>query len=617
MKKTNILIVGAGKGGLALIDAFHESETVNILGIVDTNANAPAFEPAKVLNIPTGSDYKKFLKKKNLNEVINVTGSEKVQKELLKACPPGVDVVSGHTAKLVWDLIGEHRRAEETLKSLARFADENPNPVMRAAKNGVILYSNSAGEKLLSGWSSGIGKTLPHHWRESLQEALESGETKYREVKCEDKLFSFTMVPIRDAGYVNLYGRDVTERKKSEEELKKFYLQLDQIFQSVGDGMFAVDKDMKVSRANDAFLGMLGASRKDLEEKDCHEVMGKELCDVNREIVEKIFSGEGRVERDVTVSRKDGIKIPCILTATPLDDVEGNVIGVIETLKDITERKSAEKTLLENIRLKSNFTSMVSHELRTPLTAIKEGIGIVLDGSAGEINEDQKDFLDTAKRNVDRLARLINDVLDFTKLRGGKMRLKMAEDDISTPIKEVVKSQGPVAKDKGLYLKAEIGPGMPNLRFDSDKMIQVITNLVNNAIKFTKEGGVTIVAEVENENVRVSVSDTGIGIKSVDLPKVFQEFRQLEEMTTGEGGGSGLGLSISKEIIDQHGGRIWAESEYGKGSWFKFTLPVKRKYKILLVDDDEIFLGAYSKFLTKSGYEAFKAKTGMDGINEV
>jgi PAS domain S-box-containing protein len=453
--------------------------------------------------------------------------------------------------------------------------------------------------------------------------ALESGET-VREEFFEPRLgiyMEVTSSPIFDekgkiTSAVHIV-KNVTERKEAAEDIEDSTRQLDQIFKSVGDGMFAVDKNMKMVRVNDAFLDMLGASRKDLKEKSCHEVMGKELCNVNREIVESVFGGEERVERDVTVISEGGIRIPCILTATSLKDADGNVIGVIETVKDITERKSAEKTLLENIRLKTNFTSMVSHELRTPLTAIKEGIGIVLDGSAGDINEDQKDFLDTAKRNVDRLARLINDVLDFTKFKGGKMKLKMSEEDISMSIREVVKSQGPVAKEKGLYLKAEVGPDLPKLRFDPDKMIQVLINLVQNAIKFTKKGGITIIAEVENDNVRVSVNDTGIGIKSVDLSKAFQEFRQLGDVTTGEGGGSGLGLSISKEIIDQHGGRIWAESAYGKGSQFKFTLPIKRKYKILLVDDDEMFLTAYSKLLTKSGYEAFKAKTGMEGIDKV
>jgi len=242
-----------------------------------------------------------------------------------------------------------------------------------------------------------------------------------------------------------------------------------------------------------------------------------------------------------------------------------------------TMRRQAQKEKWEATEKKSKFTSMVSHELRTPLTAIKEGVAIVLDGSAGEINEDQKDFLDTAKRNVDRLHRLINDVLDFTKLESGKVEFRMEDNDINETIEEVVETQKAVAEGSGLYLKTELSPEIEKIRFDSDKIVQVLNNLINNAIKFTDKGGITITSgkDMDGKAVRVQVEDTGTGIKKENLSRLFVEFQQLGADAYRKPGGTGLGLAICKQIIEGHGGTIRAESEEGRGSKFIFTLPIK------------------------------------------
>ncbi|MCX7716417.1 MAG: HAMP domain-containing histidine kinase [Endomicrobia bacterium] len=234
----------------------------------------------------------------------------------------------------------------------------------------------------------------------------------------------------------------------------------------------------------------------------------------------------------------------------------------------------ANEQLKEAMEVKTRFTSMVSHELRTPLTAIKEGISIVLDGSAGEINDEQRDFLGTAKRNVDRLLRLINEVLDFVKLEAGKMEFRLSESDINKAIKEVVETQKLVAQQKGLYMKAELAENLPIIKFDYDKIIQVLTNLTNNALKFSEKGGITVSSVLEGGYIKVSVIDTGPGIKEDDLPKVFKEFQQVGDEKYWKPGGTGLGLVICKEIIMNHNGKIWVESKYGEGTKFIFILPV-------------------------------------------
>ena len=240
------------------------------------------------------------------------------------------------------------------------------------------------------------------------------------------------------------------------------------------------------------------------------------------------------------------------------------------------ERKQAAEDLRAAIEIKSRFISVVSHELRTPLTAMKDGIGIVLDGSVGEINAKQQKFLNLAMRNVDRLHRLINDVLDFAKLESGRLQFAMADHDLNEVIREVAESQSPAVQKRGLYLKTELAEDIGKITFDSDRIIEVLSNLLNNALKHTKEGGITITSRKDERDpiVRVEVRDTGEGIREKDIPEIFEKFQQVGLGKHRAAGSTGLGLTISREIVERHGGRIWVESEYGKGSRFIFILPV-------------------------------------------
>ena len=261
-------------------------------------------------------------------------------------------------------------------------------------------------------------------------------------------------------------------------------------------------------------------------------------------------------------------------TILPFKDTDGNISNVILLGEDITLRKVAEKEIKESKNIKVKFTSMVSHELRTPLTVIKEIISIVLRGSSGDINDEQRDFLETAKRNIDRLARLVNNVLDFQKLGSGKMPFYVQEHNMNEVILEIYQSMSLLAADKGLEFDLELDDAVPIIKFDRDKVIQVLTNLVNNAIKFTDNGTIKIVSTRGNNVIHVIVKDTGIGMPQEEMSKLFKAFEQLGDPETRPSGGTGLGLVISKEIIVKHRGRIWAESVYGKGSAFHFILPI-------------------------------------------
>ncbi|MFH1797766.1 MAG: hybrid sensor histidine kinase/response regulator [Candidatus Omnitrophota bacterium] len=227
--------------------------------------------------------------------------------------------------------------------------------------------------------------------------------------------------------------------------------------------------------------------------------------------------------------------------------------------------------------LQREFSSKVSHELGTPLASIKLMLDVVMSNTAGELTDKQRNFLKKAEDNVDRLARLIADLLSLAKYEVRKTELDMKKGDINKVITDVAEMQKPVAEKQNLYLKMELAKDMPNVVYDSDKIIQVLNNLINNAIKFTTTGGITVSSSVNPDanNVEVRVEDTGVGIREADKVKLFSKFQQIGSQNAKRSKGTGLGLAICKEILEQHGGRIWVESRPdGLGSSFCFLLPL-------------------------------------------
>lgn len=239
----------------------------------------------------------------------------------------------------------------------------------------------------------------------------------------------------------------------------------------------------------------------------------------------------------------------------------------------------ANKKLKAMYEVQKEFTSTVSHELRTPLASIKTAIDLVAKKTVGDINADQEEVLNRAKKNVDRLKRLIDDILDLSKMEEGKLSMNFAMGDINRLIREVADSQRDVAQSRGLVINTALDQQIPQIPFDQDRIIQVLNNFIGNALKFTKEGGLTIktVDRSQENHIVVSVIDTGKGISEEDISKLFQKFQQIESAQENEEGGTGLGLAISKEIILRHGGKIWVESKLGEGSAFNFVLPIHER----------------------------------------
>ena len=248
-----------------------------------------------------------------------------------------------------------------------------------------------------------------------------------------------------------------------------------------------------------------------------------------------------------------------------------------------TELERANQELRKIDEIKSEFVSIASHELRTPLASIKNAVQLILKGKTGEINENQAKFLQMAERNIDRLTSLLNNLLDLSRIESGKVFMNFEEIGLRGTIEFTLSSFKPQTDGRSIQLRMDVPAELPSVYADREKLEQILTNLIGNAIKFTPEGGeISVSARPFHENknmVTISVRDSGIGIPEDELEKVFEKFHQVEGSLTRTVAGTGLGLAITKGLVEASHGSIWVESEIGKGSTFTFTLPISEGEK--------------------------------------
>jgi signal transduction histidine kinase/putative methionine-R-sulfoxide reductase with GAF domain len=247
----------------------------------------------------------------------------------------------------------------------------------------------------------------------------------------------------------------------------------------------------------------------------------------------------------------------------------------IQNARLFQEIEAKSREIAEASKHKSQFLANMSHELRTPLNAILGYAEMMVDGIYGQPSDKMRTVLERLQANGRHLLGLINDVLDLSKIEAGQLTLSLDDYSLSDVVHGVVSAVEPLAAEKRLVFKAKIAPDLPRGRGDERRLSQVLLNLVGNAIKFTDKGEVAIRASVANGAFTLAVCDSGPGIAAADQAKIFEEFQQADSSITKKKGGTGLGLSIAKRIIEMHGGRLWVESQPGKGSTFSFTLPVR------------------------------------------
>ena len=345
---------------------------------------------------------------------------------------------------------------------------------------------------------------------------------------------------------------------------------IDNIVHNMTDGLVVVDPQGKILMVNPAAEALLGVSTQDI---------GKQIKDVVKDehllaLVKNLHTQKKEViAKDVELfSPNESTMRVLRASSAVVEDQNGKTVGMVAILNDITKQKEVE-------RLKSDFVAKVSHEIRTPLIAMEKSLSLILSKTTGPLSEEQDKFLAITDRNLKRLSALINDLLDLSKLEAGKVALVREPVVIEKVIEEPILVFRNWAETKSIKIDKKIQEGLPQANIDANKIIQVINNLLGNAIKFTPDNGTITVEAVlrGDKEIEISVTDTGIGISEEELPKVFHKFYQVSGNLQTEIRGTGIGLAIAKEIVELHGGRIWVESQVGKGTRFIFTLPFKNE----------------------------------------
>jgi PAS domain S-box-containing protein len=390
-----------------------------------------------------------------------------------------------------------------------------------------------------------------------------------------------------------LLFEDVTEYVHLERRLAETTDYLNLLIESLNDGFYAMDARGRFSFCNQAFLSMLGMSRSDdLFQKEPFEIVTPEEKGKIERMMERRRRGE-KVFFETLLRRQGAVPLPVQISSAPLFR-SGNFMGIVGIAHDLSERRRLEAMVeqshldLEKAyeelsvldKMKSDFIAIASHELRTPLSIIKGYADAFQYGELGDLSSFQMDKIKILNARADQMTKIINDLLDITRLDEGRLVGEKWPAPMDGLIVNAVSEYQSRATQCGQKLYYNIEENLPPVSVDVWRVHQVMENLIGNAIKFTPEGGeieVSARSSTEPGMIEVEVRDTGPGIPVKEQKRLFTMFYQIETDSTRSAGGLGLGLVISKGIVEGHGGRIWVESEAGQGSSFKFTLPASKE----------------------------------------
>jgi PAS domain S-box-containing protein len=413
--------------------------------------------------------------------------------------------------------------------------------------------------------------------------------------------YDLRVSPVRDDGGrvtgTVLLLHDITEDKKTRETLRQSEETYRTILEGIEDGYYELDLAGNVVNLTDATAEMFGVPREEAPGRNFTSWIDESAAKGLFEIYNRVYrTGQAVKNLEYHLTTSGGVEKSLEASASLVRDADGKPIGFRGILRDVTERKLAEVELQKAkeaaeaaSRAKGAFLATVSHELRTPLTSvlgfaklIKRRMTEVVGPAVSDAEANVKRAAKQVTANIDiivsegeRLTALINDVLDLAKIESGKVEWHMQPVAVGEIVERAIAATTSLSGAKGLEMRTEISDALPTVEGDPDRLIQVVINLLSNAIKFTDQGAITCRARLNGEAIEVSVTDTGAGIAPEDQTKVFEQFMQVGDTLTGKPTGTGLGLPICKQIIGHHGGRIWVESEIGRGSTFSFTLPAR------------------------------------------
>jgi len=372
-----------------------------------------------------------------------------------------------------------------------------------------------------------------------------------REKDCRDHIRQLERMNRKQAELNMTLENRVKERTEKLQQLvhqvRSEKMKTERILHEIDDGVIVLDQNGKTIMINPAArLMLMKEDHKEPENAaaDCHE-----YSDIEKVLLDNFGNSNLKAK------------------SFPLRDNEGLLLGKIIVIHDVTH-------YMEVDRLKSEFVSHVSHELKTPLTSIKGYVDNLRDRIVGDLNERQEEYLERVGKNTDRLIRMIDDLLNISRIESGKMTLNFSNLIMSELIEEVSRGLRPLATQKKIEMSFMKSDGDDHVMADRDKIEQAVINLVNNAILYTPPGGkVMIYMEHDQGYIKTCIRDTGVGIPTEEQPLIFDRFYRLEKDSILEPRGTGLGLYITRNVIEMHGGKIWVTSEVGKGSEFTFTLP--------------------------------------------
>ncbi|MBW4679458.1 MAG: response regulator [Microcoleus vaginatus WJT46-NPBG5] len=450
-------------------------------------------------------------------------------------------------------------------------------------------------------------------------------------------------------------------------ELADTLANLGAIIDNLADGLLVIDPAGKIGRFNPALLAMFGLPEVDLKGKHCLELSRTEVVELveqTRGRPREVFTAElelaeGRLGQALATGIYKNFHDPANESGPAADErlkLGTHFIGSVILIRDITAEKEID-------RMKTDFISTVSHELRTPLTSVlgfakiikkklEEGVFPLIQSENGKTQKNIRQVRENISIIVlegERLTSLINDVLDIAKMEAGKIEWQMQPVCIAEIIERAFSATSYLFQQKQLEKVLNVEKELPEVVGDRDRLIQVMINLISNAVKFTEAGSVTCTASRHHHEIIINIIDTGIGIEPNDLEKVFERFKQVGDTLTDKPKGTGLGLPISKQIVEHHGGKIWVESQLGMGSQFSFSLPIGSRtnaeiekinidtlvrqlkhsfvqttplptehHKTILVVDDEAHIRQLLRQeLEAEGYEVWEATNGMDAISQV
>ena len=390
------------------------------------------------------------------------------------------------------------------------------------------------------------------------------------------------------------FARD-EERRRADEVARRYVA----IFESADDAIFSKSIDGTVTGWNPAAERLFGYRAAEIIGRNVALLIPPDRMHEEAMILTRIGLGEPIIGFETIRVAKDGRAFPVAETISPIRGEDGRIVGASKIVRDITDRKRSaealreanatlERRVLERTaelavakeraesadRLKSAFLATMSHELRTPLNSIIGFTGILLKQLPGPLNAEQSLQLGLVEASARHLLALINDVLDISKIEAGQLEIRAAPFDLDAALARTIATVAPLAQKKQIALRLD-APSLGPVCSDQRRVEQILLNLLNNAIKFTDEGSVTLVGRVaaEDGTVRLSVHDTGVGIRAEDLGKLFKPFRQIDSGSARQHEGTGLGLAICRRLADLLRAQIAVESEYGVGSVFHFVLP--------------------------------------------